>query len=249
MLREDFRIISDLFETDPSPDRWPIDPNSSLALDDTATWAFDPISSQFEGLAHAAMDNLHGVKSMIIDASAIHTFAEYAMVRAGIEAAAMGWWLLAPTTRRERCTRSLRMFWKDACDGSQALSGSNHADDYRERRRDHLLEVAKRNDIAPGDAMARIGTTKVLQELDHRHDLGALLVWRAASGMVHGRRWSTFALSDMEQDDSRRGPDMMHVKITGNTERLAMAYHIACLTLQEAMRLFHLRRSLPACSS
>ncbi|WP_091787536.1 hypothetical protein [Pedococcus dokdonensis] len=247
ILQRDFQIISDLFEPDPDPGRWPIHPNSSLAKDDSVTKGFDPISSQFEGLIHSAMDNLHGVKSMIVDAGAIHTFAEYAMIRAGIETSATAWWLLAPASRQERCTRSLRIFWKDACDGGTALEGSTAGVQYKERRLTHLKAVAAKAGIEEGAAKRHPSATGVLRELDERHGLAALLVWRASSGMVHGRRWSTFALSDLEHHDSLRSPDMVHVRITGNMDRLAMSYHIGCLVLQEAMRLFHMRREPPTC--
>lgn len=247
VLRQDMDLISGLFEPEPDPGRWPIHPESSLAKDDVATSGFDPISSQFQGLAHAAMDNLHGVKSMVVDAGAIHTFAEYAMIRAGIEASATAWWLIQPGERKERCTRSLRLFWKDACDGETALGPSAAGLEYKARRLTHLRRVAARTGIDEATAKRRPTATSILKELDQRHDLSALLVWRASSGMVHGRRWSTIALSDLEYHDSLRSPEMVHVKITGNLDRLAMTFHIACLALQEAMKLFHQRREPPLC--
>lgn len=247
-LSEDFGVVSDLLESYGQDRRWPVHPNSSLALDDEATAGFDPISSQFEGLMHAAMDNLHGVKSMIVDASAIHTFAEYAMIRAGIEASVQGWWLLAPSDRKDRCTRSLRLFWKDACDGAAALEGSGAITDYKERRLTHLQSMAARLDIPFKAATTAPTSTAMLKEFGARHDLPSLLVWRAASGMVHGRRWSTLALSDLEHNSPPEAA-MLNVKVSGNLGQLAVCYHVACLTLQEAMRQFHLQRALPPCRS
>lgn len=245
ILGRDFQVIREMMNED-RPTLLPdVEPGSQLAKDDQATAGYDPLSAQVTGLLHAATDNLHGVMTMIVDAERVHTYAEYAMIRAGMETAALAWWLLNPGSRKERCTRSLRLFWQDTLDMLEALEqAETQAINLRKKRLAHRNDVARRNAIDINDTDGRVYFRAVVSAFDAAHrGIGALTVWRATSGMIHGRRWAAIALSDHTEARPTADPGMLEVKISGDIVRLGMTYHTACLTLQEAMKLYHQRRS------
>lgn len=246
-LGQDLAYINTLMSAeDPVPSA-PPEPGSSMALDDLATAGYDPLSSQVSGLLHASHDHLHGVKSIVTDAGALHTYAEYALARAGLECAVLAWWLMESASRRERVTRSLRLFWEETLDAGRALAEAEATQSMVKKRREHRNRVAKANGIPVNATDGHVAMSPIIREFSKKTGLPAMMVYQATSGMIHGRKWAMLALSSVEPDDDRSSP-MVNVKISGTTRQLGTVLRVAVECERRASRLFRMRCSRPPCA-
>lgn len=237
-VQREMRSLEPMVTQRRSRDVWPVHPGSALALDGEASAEFDPLPAQVRGLIHATVDNLHAVGALLLDARVLHTYAPYALCRAGIEASAVAWWLLTPQDRTERVLRSLRLLWTDAQDQARAVDGPS-TEPLTEARKADIKRAAAASSIPDGSAFAPVHTTNVLR-LMRDADLGfdPLITWRLCSGMTHARRWPLLVATDIE----KVGPAATgghEYRVTGSEKMLYYAFHTAMLTWQEAMRRFH----------
>ena len=182
---------------------------------------------------------------MIRDAHVVHTYAEYAMVRAAIECAALAWWLVAPEERQVRVERHLRLMWRDTVDLHDALGDLQEIDDRRQKRRREIEEAADAAGIRRSSVFGRWGYNGIVDEFSQATMIPALLTWQAASGMIHGRRWAMGALSNLSPGVETGVREQLHVKVSGDIRQLGMVLRVARLSLTAAERLYAGRRIAP----
>ncbi|MFI5888488.1 hypothetical protein ACIA5D_00020 [Actinoplanes sp. NPDC051513] len=101
-------------------DAWHVQPGSALSGDDRWT---DPyrLSQAAVHRLHSAID-LHAIKLLLVDASALPTFALFTRNRAAMENAASVAWLLEPASRYDRVARRLQMAADNARSGDSAIA-------------------------------------------------------------------------------------------------------------------------------
>ena len=223
-----------------------VQPGSRTADDDELT---DPYQ-----LSHAvalslgsARDHLHALRSLVIDANALHTSAPWTLCRAALENGAQARWLLEPDDRTERVTRRLRMAVRDArerCaatmllapDAAAAAECTEHLQD-RLTRFGGLGEAAGiprrrvTGDKAPGwGALVRQAAAPTGLEPDA---LNAL--WRIASGYAHGQVWATLATASMEQQLRGRAEESVSVyRVTADVSMVFTIVSSAFMVIKDA---------------
>ncbi|TQM62939.1 hypothetical protein FBY41_2984 [Humibacillus xanthopallidus] len=179
---------------------------------------------------------------MILEAKSVHTYAEYAMIRGGIECAAVAWWLLEPPSQRERVSRSLRVFWADTKDMGLVYQDASSWRRTKRQRLEWRNAVALANGIDSGTLDGGYNMTSVLTTMSTKMGSGVLTAWRVASGMTHGRSWAMLAMS--AQEFGVAGDDnTIPVRISADLDSLGMIFHNAAVAMQDAYSMFHRRRA------
>lgn len=82
-----------------------IKPGSDLDADDQATDYLHVSHMVTTSLLHA-VDHLHCLKTLIVEAKMLHTSAPFTLIRSAVENASVAVWLLAPEDPQERRLRT-----------------------------------------------------------------------------------------------------------------------------------------------
>ena len=158
MFRRDAAIIGEWMAEENGATRWVVERGSPLTRDDELTAGPDPLSHQAISLIHASLDHLHGVR-----VDTIHTHAQYAMIRAGIETAATAWWLMAPEARRGRTVRSVRLYWQDSVDAISAFSDLGSERDVKAEQTEKRQKLEYQVGATSHEVCQRVRPTDVLE--------------------------------------------------------------------------------------
>jgi hypothetical protein len=225
-----------------SENEWPVEPRSSLRGDDRAAKPYHVshavISCLFTGIQH-----LHALKTLIVDAQVLHTGPPWSLARTAIENLATGFWILHPTSRQERVTRTLRWHYRNLRDQEEALRPIMPAFDPPEARIQKLSRVATGNSIEMKAVTAGYASTGVIKYLDqHLSGRGDLtFLWRVGSGMAHGRPWANLGVSDREVSPT---PDeeVVDVRLSDDVGRVLLPVLRGLHVTQELLRLLDQRR-------
>lgn len=101
------RAVDRLVERVNDPNDFGVLHGSSLAGDDRRLHPFE-ISQAVRHLINATVDQLHGIKTLAVDAQTEHLAVGFTLARAALENIATALWMLGPSKREERFERVLR---------------------------------------------------------------------------------------------------------------------------------------------
>ncbi|TLF74041.1 hypothetical protein [Nocardia cyriacigeorgica] len=216
---------------------------SSLAADDEHSKPCE-VSYSVDSNIHVAVDHLHAVKVLVHDSKVLHTMAPFTLVRGALESLSAAFWILHPTSRTERITRSLLWSAKNYKDQRTAftpLELDPSAYGGLKPRMDSIFEVAARRGIPNEDVDRRLFSTDVVLYVDERMDaLQIAFIWRLCSGFAHGRPWAILGSSHKEEREPLR-PDTVALRLSADPERVVIAVAQAVALLNTVAELRQLR--------
>ncbi len=168
---------------------------SSLAGDDARTDPYRLSHSVMHSLA-IAIDHLHSLRMALISAPSdinIHTYAPFTQMRAALENASSGLWILAPASRRERILRRLLIESDSIANAESLLADTSvRTDSGITARKQRILDVADRNQILHTELAKkyRPSYTDIVKEAGIRTELHdkemnyIYLMWRLCSAVA-----------------------------------------------------------------
>ncbi len=203
-------LIDRLQAESAEPGMFDVMEGSTLADDDSDRGGY-PTSHAATWCATTAIDHLHAVKMLVVDAGVHHLFATSTLARGTIEAAATGLWMLTPSDKAVRDERCIQWWCQNAKDQHKAKPD--------EARRDEILSqltygVPHANRIRKGYYM-----TAVVEWVDEHVGPveGAAFAWKLSSGFAHGRPWAVIGAQNREaRTDTGSGTTMF--KMTARDE-------------------------------
>ncbi|WP_280466827.1 hypothetical protein [Nocardia cyriacigeorgica] len=216
-----------------------IAPGSSLAADDEHSKPYE-VSYGVDSNIHAAVDHLHAVKVLVHDSKVLHTMAPFTLVRGALEALSAAFWILHPTSRTERVTRSLLWSAKNFKDQKAAytpleLDPSDY--DGLKPRMDSIFEVAARRGIPNKKVDCRLYSTNMVVYADERIEaLQVAFWWRLCSGFAHGRPWAIIGSSHKDEREPLR-PDTVALRLSADPEKVVIAMVQAVAMLNTVAKL------------
>jgi len=223
---------------------------SELATDSAKSPMYDVGHAAWAGIA-IATDHLHALRSLIVDARQIHSYAPFSLIRGAIDNAAVSVWLLAPIDQDERLFRRLHLAYEDVRQGTEAgaLLGPRAPQPPRpaEVRLQEITDLAKALGVNPTGAVGArwAGYEKIVQlaaaELEHLDAGVAAFVWRACSAFGHGRQWA--ALSLLHRESQPRSDGVADVRLTSSVEQVATLAGTAVMLNARAIQLYNERRT------
>lgn len=171
-------------------------PKSRLAGADALN-PYDPPSYQAQGLIAVGTDFASSLNMFIQQTGALPLFAQYPMIRATLEAAATGLWMMDGGRREKIAWRSLQLAWSSAYYEQQLVDELPPALSVGRRRNSvptRLLELQQGlGDYRGHELRGPPPITEVLRYVSRFQKLtstdeSALMVWRACSGIAHANR-------------------------------------------------------------
>jgi len=225
-------------------------PGSALAADTAKSSMYDVGHVAWSGIA-IAIDHLHALRALIVDAHQIHSHAPFSLIRGAIDNAAVSVWLLAPVDQDERLFRRLHLAYEDVRQGTEAgaLLGPRAPQPPRpaEVRLQEITDLARALGVNPTGAVGArwAGYEKIVQmaaaELDHLDPGLTAFVWRACSAFGHGRQWA--ALSLLSRESQPRSKGVADVRLTSSVEQVATIAATAVMLNYRAIELYDERRA------
>ncbi|RWR16796.1 hypothetical protein D8Y23_12810 [Microbacterium enclense] len=181
--------------------------------------AREPIDAMVLGQRARAVDNMARLFSLMFDAREkehvkVYPYSGYSLVRAAIESAAVGLWLIDPVTKPARVLRALQRSYLHEVEALKfiELVADRAAVEGARRRHDRIVNrlVELKNTVGPlrqrslGSPPAYTDILKSISEkdpLDRRRYAvtSPLVAWRISSAFIHGSETVIRSLSDIRQ--------------------------------------------------
>jgi hypothetical protein len=170
-----------------------------------------------------AVDHLHALRALLLDAHAQHIFAPYTLIRSAIENAATAMWIMSDPEPRSIAIRSLKMEHVNHRDVARAYETLNlQGNPMRAELFDGV--IARNGMKRDGIKASPPGFLRILEDLSSAHGLGTTpaLIWQLCSGATHGRNWASVVLAMMEADDDGKA-QVISGKLTSDEKAIAHA--------------------------
>lgn len=232
------------------------EPGSALASDSSLSPHHNVGHAAWSGFVQA-VDHLHALQALIIEAHMLHTYAPFGLVRAGLDNAALAVWLLAPDDQKERLQRRLHLAYEDVrqSEAAHALLGPDgpqpRTPHVEQRRRITLLA---RSLGANGGAVGGnwTGYERIVRlaaaDASLDPDLVAL-IWRSCSGFAHGRQWASLSLLKREISPHSTDSDVRTVRFTASIEQVLLMAGLAASINTRARALYLERCAAPTAAA
>ncbi|MCU1617251.1 MAG: hypothetical protein JWO98_4791 [Frankiales bacterium] len=222
-----------------------VEAGSSLSGDDART---DPehMSHAVTQLTTVAVDQLHALRALMLDAGVLHNYAPFTLARSAIEVAATALWMLAPPDRSARVRRRMIHAAQDATDGTTMAKGAGIA-----VPRELSVRLAQLEALASAAAgspvkLPRLTITRVMEDVDRLQvsAMGVLDAWRIGSGFAHGRRWAALGVLEREVLPARE-PGIAQLRLTNRSDAVLWVTWTAHDLIRATLRLFEQRARSP----
>lgn len=226
-------------------------PGSQLALDDALTHPYDMSHSVAVSIG-CALDHLQALRTLVVDAHALHMAAPFTLTRAALENAAQAVWLSSPPERETRVRRRLQMAVRDVQERHKVgllLSEQGREQATLQERLDRIAGIAeaagltRRQVLDPGAGWGRmVNACAWVVDLEGEQ-LEA--IWRIGSGYAHGQSWPLISSGSLERLPGQDAEASVHnYRITAAVPNVVTAVGAATLVMQEAVQQHHRQRLL-----
>jgi hypothetical protein len=182
-------------------------PGTALAGDDRALAPYS-VTTDVWRLIEQATSHLHACRELVVNGIAIEQGPCFALIRACIETAATGYWLIQPSSRDERVERFLRWRIRDrrnALEGFKDLMKVDRPD--IQRGIDELIGIAEARPGLDheGIRMGSLRISSIVADVDHHVEtqLPLTFAWREASAHAHGWPWADIRWGAIPLDASK----------------------------------------------
>ncbi|WP_417219580.1 hypothetical protein [Arthrobacter sp.] len=180
-----------------------VHPHSPLGTADLMSEPFQA-SHAVSYLKLTAVDHLHALRTLMKEARAQHIFAPYSLLRASLESAAAGLWILLRPDPRSIAVRSLSLEWANLRDLGKAHTTIRAPEEDMAPRLEVFDAVLAKNKLGREGIKANpVGSLKIIQAVCEAYGFGTspVLMWQMCSGATHGRNWVRGFLTMMEAQD------------------------------------------------
>ncbi|WP_405372051.1 MULTISPECIES: hypothetical protein [unclassified Microbacterium] len=167
-------------------DEFPVLARSSLAGDDRKAHPFE-VSRAVRHLINASIDQLHGIKVLLVDAQVEHLAVGPTLARAATENTATALWILGPAQRAERLNRVFRWHVRNYQDERKTVG--KFVGDRPDANISSLMKTATMLGLDP-KVEHGYAISKPIEEAQDFTDMDVLFLWQVASGFAHGRPWA-----------------------------------------------------------
>jgi hypothetical protein len=226
-----------------------VQPGSRLAGDDDVLRPFH-MSHAAQSALVQAVDHLHCLRSAVVEAKTLHTYAPFTLVRGALENASTAVWLLQPDVNETRHGRRLQLAMKDAEYRRQVddlVSTASAAEEGKlyEARREQYLLAADRAGVARTRLTRAPGFERIVREAGEATVIGSeipLVMWKACSGIAHGQMWAGLSMLTREQVEVAVEVDVFDVKFSAPARGILQAVWVACQVLETGWQMYDHQR-------
>lgn len=225
-----------------------VQPHSELADTDTATAPYQTSHAVTSALSHG-IDHLHCLKSLLVEARMMHTYAPFSLLRSAIENLSAAVWLLSPTDPALRAQRRLQLAVADARRGEEVgtMLGIPPNRPLAVRLEEMAAAAERagvRRDVVLGGT---ISFGRIVRDAGAETKIGSDLtvaIWKLCSGITHGQTWASLSLLDRTLVPSVGSDDegVQTYRLSAPERGLVSVTQVVVLVGHEAWRLYDRRR-------
>lgn len=241
-----------------------VEPGSDLDGDDSQLAGYyQPSSSALRAIATSVSHWKAICEALVVDGHGwIHSY--YPLIRAAIENAAMAHWMLVPDDRQMRIHRQLLIGWTDLDEDMKAFgvgggreSAVETAAALKERndKKANVVKLARLN----GKALSNPRKDDPSKDYDPKYNYIDLVqsiprhpqmsppetIWRACSGMAHGKWWAFYMLSG-RNNEKPMGTTTQSADFSLDLNALTACIGVGVYSVEQAVAMFDRRRTKPA---
>lgn len=213
-----------------------VSPQSVMADDDRATDPYQ-LSHSARWCLNSGVNHLHALKTLVVDARALHSSASYGLARGALENLGAGFWILHSDNRAIRIEHSLRWWAKNFKDQELATKTMSNRTPLSAKL-DRVEALAREADCDLTMIRKGYSSTEALTYADgHSTALRPLLIWQVCSGFAHGRPWAALAMNEMDRRPTEASGVSL-VRFTADHTRLLAVTMLAMHLLEDVLRLY-----------
>lgn len=189
-----------------------------------------------------AVDHLHALKMVMVDAGSQHTFAPYTLIRAAIENAATALWVLQQNDPRSVAKRALTLEYRGLLDQRRAARAVDPKAEMDKDLLDIFTSCLARHGFTHADVktapqhLALIDATS-----EHFNIRNAALTWQFCSAAAHGRQWAWKYLTRFEPQDDDGVSKVLSGQLTSDETMIAYSLNTACSLVRKALAVRQVR--------
>jgi hypothetical protein len=229
-------------------DALPVAERSVLWLDDQLTRPYQT-SHAVNYLILTAVDHLHCLKTVMQESESQHIFAPFTLIRSAIETASTALWLLNPTDRKTRITRSLRLEANNITMLGRAYDtmGVNTAETTTMRLQ--LLRAAiekskvDKDVVMGGYPAVQTIIAAATKEAGLSHWIFA--AWQLSSGSAHGKTWAGAHTSTFTENETSSSDAVLSGVLTSDEINISSVLFAALAVVNRALALQARRAKRP----
>lgn len=240
-LFADIEQLHETFQSTPS-----VEERSVLWFDDRLTRPYQT-SHVVSYLLLTAVDHLHCLRTVMVEAKSQHIFAPFTLIRSAIESASTAVWLLSPKDRAVRVTRSLQLERNNLTMFGKALTAIGIDPETSIAARLALLQEAVQR--AGADSGAVMGSFPAVQTIIRKASEEARMprlvlgAWQLSSGSAHGKTWAGQQTSTFVESPETSTADVLSGVLTSNETAIYQVLFPALVVVNRGMELQSMRGS------
>lgn len=235
------RAVDRLVERVADPNDFGVMPGSSMAGDDRKLHPYE-ISQAVRHLINATVDQLHGIKTLAVDAHIQHLAVGSTLARAALENTATALWMLGPARREVRLERVLRWHVRNYQDEHTTVG--HLVGPAAQNNIEAVLTAGQRLGVDPEVARRGYRITTPIDGAEEYTEMDVRFMWSVASGFAHGRPWAYQGLLQRRTLQVEDGSKI--VRLTPRTDLAIWLPLQALHLLAELLRLREQRAGYPA---
>ncbi|WP_157931456.1 hypothetical protein [Mycobacteroides abscessus] len=211
-------------------------PQSVMADDDVATDPYQ-LSHSARWCLNSAVNHLHALKTLVVDARALHSSASYGLARGALENLGAAFWILHSDDRAIRIEHSLRWWTTNYKDQERATKTMSNRPPLAAKL-DRIEALARAASCDLSKIRNGYSSTEALTYADTNSTASnPYLIWQICSGFAHGRPWAALAMNEMEKRPTE-APGISLVRFTADHTRLLAVTKLTMHLLEDVLRLY-----------
>jgi hypothetical protein len=183
-----------------------------------------------------AVDHLHALKMVMVDAGSQHIFAPYTLIRGAIENASMALWVLQQDDPRSVAVRALTLEYRGLLDQRRAARAVDPKAEIDKDLLEIFTDCLDRHGFAQKEVKSAPQNLPLIEEISkHFHIRHAALTWQFCSAAAHGRQWAWKYLTLFEAQDDDGASKVLNGQVTSNETIIAYSLNTACDVVRKAL--------------
>lgn len=185
-----------------------------------------------------AVDHLHALKKVMVDAGSQHTFAPYTLIRGAIENASTALWVLQHDVPRSVATRALTLEYRGLLDQRRAARAIDPEADLDKDLLNIFEAALKRHGFTHAEVKTAPQYINLIEGVSRVFDIrNAALTWQFCSAAAHGRQWAWKYLTRFEPHEDDGVSKVLSGQLTSNETIIAYSLNTACTVVRRALAM------------
>lgn len=183
-----------------------------------------------------AVDHLHALKMVMVDAKSQHMFAPYTLIRSAIENASTALWILQHNDPRSAALRALTLEYRGFADERRAAKAIDPTAVLEPERLKIFEDCLARHGFTKKEVQTPPKQLGLIEDVSIQFQLrNSAVTWQLCSAAAHGRQWAWKMLTRFEPQDDDGISKVVSGQLTSDETIIASALHATCNVVRKSL--------------